>query len=131
MSNSPAKLRAPLKLARGLGSAKFGAEHWWSMRVTSVALVFLTIWFVAGVIGHLGADHAQFVAWLKSPICATVMALTAAVTFHHAEHGLQVVIEDYIHCEALKIAALLANKLINYGLAAACVISVVKVSLGA
>jgi succinate dehydrogenase / fumarate reductase, membrane anchor subunit len=131
MSDSVGNLRSPLKRARGLGSAKFGTEHWWSMRVTSAALVLLSIWFVGGVIGHLGADHAAFVAWLKSPMCATMMALTAAVTFHHAEHGLQVVIEDYVHCEAMKVAALLANKLICYGLAAACVISVVKVSLGA
>lgn len=131
MSNPVANLRTPLKRARGLGSAKFGAEHWWSMRVTSAALIFLTVWFVFGVVSHLGADHAQFVAWLKSPVCAALMALTAAVTFHHAEHGLQVVIEDYVHCEALKIAALLANKLVCYGLAAVCVVSVVKVSLGA
>lgn len=131
MSNSAGNLRSPLKSARGLGSAKFGVEHWWSMRITSVALILLSIWFVGGVIGHLGADHAAFVAWLKSPMCATMMALTAAVTFHHADAGLQVVIEDYIHCEALKIAALLAVKLVCYGLGAACVISVIKVSLGA
>jgi succinate dehydrogenase / fumarate reductase membrane anchor subunit len=131
MSKSAGNLRSPLAIARGLGSAKHGVEHWWSMRVTAVALVVLSFWFVCGVVSHLGADHAAFVAWLKSPVSATFMALTAAVTFHHANGGLQVVIEDYVHCEALKIASLLAVKLVCYGLAAACVISVIKVSLGA
>lgn len=131
MSKSVENLRSPLSRARGLGSAKHGVEHWWAMRITSVALVLLSVWFVGGVIGHLGADHAAMVAWLKSPMCATMMALTAAVTFHHADGGLQVVIEDYIHCEAMKVTALIASKLVCYGLAAACVISVIKVSLGA
>jgi succinate dehydrogenase / fumarate reductase membrane anchor subunit len=131
MSKSAGNLRSPLARARGLGSAKSGVEHWWAHRITSVALIVLSFWFVCGVVSHLGADHAAFVAWLKSPLSATMMALTAAVTFHHAEAGLQVVIEDYVHCEGLKIASLLANKLVCYGLAAACVVSVLKVSLGA
>lgn len=131
MSKSAGNLRSPLAIARGLGSAKHGTEHWWSMRVTSVALIVLSLWFVCGVVSHLGADYTAFVAWMKSPFTAAMMALTAAVTFHHAEHGIQVVVEDYVHCEALKVASLLAGKLVCYGLAAVCVISVIKVSLGA
>ena len=127
---SKKSLRSPLAEARGLGSAKHGTEHWWHQRVTAIALVPLTIWFVFGVIRHLGADHAAFVAWMKSPFSAVMMALTAAVTFHHAQSGLQVVIEDYVHNELAKVLSVLAVKFVCYALAAACVFSVLKISFG-
>ena len=68
------RLRSPLGRALGLGSAKEGVEHWWAQRMTAVALVPLALWFVAALIGHVGADYAAAVAWLKSPIPATAMA---------------------------------------------------------
>lgn len=130
-SNSSSDLRSPLAHARGLGSAKHGTEHWWHQRLTAIALVPLTIWFVFGVIGHLGADHAAFLAWMKSPFSAIMMILTAAVTFHHAQSGLQVVIEDYIHVEWQKLTLIIAVKFLSFALAAACVLAVVKIFIGA
>ncbi|CAO3417663.1 succinate dehydrogenase, hydrophobic membrane anchor protein [Azospirillum doebereinerae] len=130
-SNSKSSLRSPLAHARGLGSAKHGTEHWWGQRLTALALVPLTIWFVFGVIRHLGADHAAFVAWMKSPFSALMMILVAAVTFHHAQSGLQVVIEDYLNVEWQKLAALIAVKFLSFALAAACVLAVVKIFIGA
>lgn len=131
MASNSKTLRSPLQVARGLGSAKHGTEHWWSQRLTAIALVPLTVWFVFGVIGHLGADHAAFVAWMKSPFSAVMMILTAVVTFHHAQSGLQVVIEDYVHAEWQKMALIIGVKFLSFALAAACVLAVVKIFIGA
>ncbi|AWU94709.1 succinate dehydrogenase, hydrophobic membrane anchor protein [Azospirillum sp. INR13] len=131
MASNSKTLRSPLQVARGLGSAKHGTEHWWSQRLTAIALVPLTVWFVFGVIGHLGADHAAFVAWMKSPFSAVMMVLTAVVTFHHAQSGLQVVIEDYVHVEWQKMALIIGVKFLSFALAAACVLAVVKIFIGA
>ncbi|CAO3448611.1 succinate dehydrogenase, hydrophobic membrane anchor protein [Azospirillum largimobile] len=131
MASNSKTLRSPLQVARGLGSAKHGTEHWWSQRLTSIALVPLTVWFVFGVIGHLGADHAAFIAWMKSPFSAVMMVLTAVVTFHHAQSGLQVVIEDYVHVEWQKMALIIGVKFLSFALAAACVLAVVKIFIGA
>jgi succinate dehydrogenase / fumarate reductase, membrane anchor subunit len=100
MASTPSNkqnLRSPLSMARGLGSAKHGADHWWLQRLTSIALIPLTLWFVLSVIIHLGASYEEFVAWMRSPFSATMMVLTVAVTFHHAQSGMQVVYEDYLH----------------------------------
>ncbi|ANC92426.1 succinate dehydrogenase [Azospirillum sp. TSH100] len=131
MASNSKTLRSPLQVARGLGSAKHGTEHWWSQRLTAIALVPLTVWFVFGVIRHLGADHAAFVAWMKSPFSAVMMILTAVVTFHHAQSGLQVVIEDYVHAEWQKMALIIGVKFLSFALAAACVLAVVKIFIGA
>ncbi|SMH57687.1 succinate dehydrogenase, hydrophobic membrane anchor protein [Azospirillum agricola] len=130
-NSSKSSLRSPLAHARGLGSAKHGTEHWWGQRLTAIALVPLTVWFVFGVIGHLGADHAAFVAWMRSPFSAVMMILTAGVVFHHAHSGLQVVIEDYINVEWQKLTVLIAVKFLSFALAAACVLAVVKIFIGA
>ncbi len=103
-------LRSPLGRVRGLGSAKEGVSHWWSQRLTAVALVPLTIWFVASVASHIGADHAAMTAWIGSPVTASLFILLIVATFYHAYLGLQVVIEDYIHGEALKIVTLVLVK---------------------
>lgn len=131
MASNSKTLRSPLQVARGLGSAKHGTEHWWSQRLTAIALVPLTVWFVFGVIRHLGADHATFIAWMKSPFSAVMMILTAVVTFHHAQSGLQVVIEDYVHAEWQKMALIIGVKFLSFALAAACVLAVVKIFIGA
>lgn len=130
-SNGSNTLRAPLQRARGLGSAKHGAEHWWQQRLTALALVPLTLWFVVSVISHLGASHAEFVAWMRSPLSATLMGLTSAVVFHHAQAGLQVVCEDYLHVEWQKLTAIIVTKFVCFALAAACIVSVLKLSFGA
>lgn len=131
MASNSKTLRSPLQVARGLGSAKHGTEHWWSQRLTAIALVPLTVWFVFGVIRHLGANHAAFIAWMKSPFSAVMMILTAVVTFHHAQSGLQVVIEDYVHVEWQKMALIIGIKFLSFALAAACVLAVVKIFIGA
>jgi succinate dehydrogenase / fumarate reductase membrane anchor subunit len=114
-------LRTPLARVRGLGAAKEGVAHFWHQRVTALALVPLTIWFVISVLVLAGSDYVHFRAWLALPGNATLMILLVACVFHHGQLGLQVVIEDYIHCPALKLASVIAVKFgaILFGLFAA------------
>ena len=121
-------LRTPLGRVRGLGSAKEGTHHWWMQRVTAVALVPLSLWFIVSLIRLSGADHAAAVAWLASPVTAVFMLLTIIGVFHHLQLGLQVVIEDYIHNEAMKVACVLGVKLASFALAVAAGFAVLKVA---
>ncbi|MEP6147601.1 MAG: succinate dehydrogenase, hydrophobic membrane anchor protein, partial [Nisaea sp.] len=66
-------MRTPIGRVRGLGSAKSGLHHWWMQRVPAVALIPLTLWFVASLISLAGAGYAETVAWLSSPIVAVLM----------------------------------------------------------
>src|SRR4029077_18331937 len=100
-------MRSSLGRAIGLGSAKEGVGHWWRQRVSALALVPLILWLVISVIGLIGADHAAFVAWVRSPMPAVLLILLLVATFYHTALGLQVVIEDYVHGEAMRLSALL------------------------
>src|ERR1700754_1483257 len=92
---SPSNLRSPLGRARGLGSAKEGVHHWWAQRVTAVALIPLTIWFVVSVV-RMASGRTDFGFWLDSPVNAAALILFIAVAYHHAALGMQVVLEDYV-----------------------------------
>src|SRR5258707_9368107 len=105
-------MRSSLGRAIGLGSAKEGVGHWWRQRVSALALVPLTLWLVISVIGLIGADHAAFVAWVRSPMPAVLLILLLVATFYHTALGLQVVIEDYVHGEAMRLSALLLMRLL-------------------
>jgi succinate dehydrogenase / fumarate reductase membrane anchor subunit len=123
-------LRTPLARVRHLGSAKSGTAHWWAQRVTAIALVPLSIWFVASVVALAGDSYATVAAWLGSPIPAGLMILLIIATFHHAQLGLQVVIEDYVHHEGLKLASILAVKGAAVLLGLASVLSVLTLLFG-
>lgn len=131
-------LRAPIARARGLGSAKHGAEHWWAMRLTSLALVFLCGWFVVSlwslvnlfaVISHR-PDLAYEVSlhWLGKPWNAAAMILLLAVGFHHAANGVQTVIEDYVHCECVKTASIIGVKFFAVACVVIGVLAVAKIN---
>ena len=122
--------RTPIARARGLGSAKGGTHHWWMQRITAIALVPLTVWLVASVVAIGAADHAQTVHWVRNPAVSIGLLLTVAALFHHAQLGLQVVIEDYVGAEWKKIAALITVKLLAVALAASAAFCVLKVALG-
>jgi len=126
-----AVLRTPLGRARGLGSAKTGAAVWWTERVTSVALVPLTLWFVWQVIALAGVPYAAVVAWMQGPLNIVLMLCLVLTTFHHMHMGLQVVIEDYIHTEAARIGTLLAMRGVTALLALAAIVSILKLGLSA
>jgi succinate dehydrogenase membrane anchor subunit len=121
-------LRTPLGRAMGLGSAKEGVAHWWAQRVTALALVPLLLWFVYSLVALTGADRASVVAWLHAPFPAIVMVLTLIAVFYHMSLGVQVVIEDYIHSEWMKIAALVLNRLLSFALAVAGIFAVLRIA---
>jgi succinate dehydrogenase / fumarate reductase membrane anchor subunit len=125
------RMRSPLGRALGLGSAKEGVEHWWLQRVTAVALVPLVLWFVIVVIELAGADRAVFIAWVRHPLPAVLLVLLLVATFHHAALGLQVVIEDYVHGEGIKIGLITALRLGCFALAVLGIFSVLKLALSA
>jgi succinate dehydrogenase membrane anchor subunit len=124
------RMRSPLGRAIGLGSARQGVDHWWRQRTTALALVPLVLWFVISVISLVGAEHSVFVAWVKSPLPAVFLILLLVTMFYHAALGLQVVIEDYIHGEAMKLATLLAMRVLCIVFAARGVFAVLKIALG-
>ena len=125
------ELRSSLGRVRGLGSAKEGVRHWWAQRVTAIALVPLSIWFVAAVISLMGADYTEYQAWIGQFGNALLMILTTLVMFYHGYLGMQVVIEDYVHGEGARVITLLFFKFVLAALAVSCVLAVVLVALGA
>ncbi|MGB1580926.1 MAG: succinate dehydrogenase, hydrophobic membrane anchor protein [Nevskiales bacterium] len=124
-------LRSPLGQARGLGTAKEGVEHWWVQRLTAVALIPLSLWFVFSVACLAGAEREAVLAWVAAPLNAVGLILFLVTLFHHSQLGVQVVIEDYIHTEFTKISLLVLVKFAHVALAVAAVFAVLKISLGA
>ncbi len=124
-------MRSPLGRAIGLGSAKEGVEHWWAQRISALALVPLTVWFVVAIVGLAGADHALFVAWVRDPVAAILLVLLLVATFYHGALGLQVVIEDYVENETLRFGLLIVMRLAAIVFAARGIFAVLKLSLGA
>ena len=104
-------LRSDLGRVRGMGSAKEGTHHWWHQRLTAIALVPLSLWFIIALLGRLDATHAETVAWISSPLITGLLIALIITTFYHTILGLQVVIEDYVHLEWAKITLLIIVKL--------------------
>lgn len=129
MSSPRSSLRSPLGAVRGLGSAKDGTHHWWLQRVTAIALVPLTIWFLASLVVLSGSPYEVFVGWVAQPLVAVLLGLFVGIGFWHLKLGAQVVIEDYIHTEASKI---IVSMLVNFAtvlLGAAAIFSILKIAI--
>ena len=106
LNRNPASARStPLHRAIGLGSAKSGAHDWRLQRATGVALVPLSVWFLATLIAQVIGGHATAAAWLGKPIVAILMILFLVAMFQHLRLGLQVIIEDYVHSDRMKFIA--------------------------
>ena len=127
-ANTRSRMRTPLSRAIGLGSAKEGVDHWWAERITAIALVPLTLWFVIAVVELAGADRAAFVDWVRHPVPAVLLVLLLIATFYHNALGLQVVIEDYVENEALRFGLIIIMKLASVVLAALGIFAVLKLS---
>ena len=124
------KMSTPLGRVRGLGAARSGTEHFWRQRLTAVANVPLTVAFVVIVIGLLGRNHAAVVQILGSPLVAIVMLLFIGSITYHMKIGMQVIIEDYVHDEKWKFAAVIGNTFFAIAIAAACGYALLKLSFG-
>ena len=122
-------MHSPLRRAQGLGSAKDGVEHWWIQRVTAVALIPLTLWFVSSLIALTGSNYDAFVAWLRAPLSAVLTILLLIALFYHTSLGLRVVIEDYVHSSGTKIAAVVAIRFFYFVLTVAGIFATVLIAL--
>ncbi|MBW4036570.1 MAG: succinate dehydrogenase, hydrophobic membrane anchor protein [Proteobacteria bacterium] len=103
-------MRSPLGRARGMGSAKSGLGHWWAQRLTALALLPLSLYFVLSVFLLEGADQAAMLRYMAEPWNGVLFIALIAALFYHLQLGLQVVIEDYIHSEARRLTAVLAMR---------------------
>ena len=121
-------LRSPLGRVRGLGSAKDGTHHWWAQRVTAVALIPLVLWLVVSVLRLVGAPHIEVAQWIGHPLNAALLAALIVAVFHHAQLGLQVVIEDYIHAEIPKLLLLMLNTFFAILMGGLCLFAILKIA---
>ena len=124
------EFRSQLGRVRGLGASHEGVHHFWMQRVTGVALIPLVLWFVFAATSMVGADLETFKTWVGTHYNPVLLILLILAMFHHAQLGLQVVLEDYVHTEWLKIASIAIVKFAAIGLAVASIFSIVKIALG-
>ena len=123
-------LNTPLRQVLGLGSAKSGVHHWWLQRLTSIALVPLSIWFAVSLLCLPALDHATVTAWLSQPLTALLLILLVLTATWHSRLGLQVVIEDYVHGSGARTLLLVGVGFAHVFLAAAGVFAILKVAFG-
>ena len=125
-------MRSQLSRVRGLGAGGSGAvEHWRVERLTAIALLPLTIWFVASVLALLGAPQPAIALWAGRPVNTVLLLALVVMTFHHMQLGLQVVIGDYIHERRLEVGATLLNKGAAVVLGLFAIVAVLKMAFGA
>jgi succinate dehydrogenase / fumarate reductase membrane anchor subunit len=127
MSRPHDTLRSPAKRTRGLGSAHHGTGHWWLQRMTAIALIPLSVWFMIQLITQLiGADAIGISLWLKNPVNAVAMVLFTLAMFIHARLGVQVIIEDYVHNKFKKTLLLLFINAVALVAGLACIFSILR-----
>jgi succinate dehydrogenase / fumarate reductase, membrane anchor subunit len=123
-------LRTPLRRVLGAGSAKEGVRHWWLQRLTSVALVPLTVWFAVSLLTLPSFDHATVAAWERTGPTPLLLMLLVLVATWHSQLGVRVVVEDYVAAAGARTVTLTLSSFVHVLLAAAGVFAVLKVALG-
>ena len=122
-------MKTPLAQARGLGAAKSGLSHWWHQRLTAIAMVGLVVWMCALVVMLAGADFDSAMRLLSHPINAAILILFVGVGFWHSALGLQVVLEDYVAHEGVRLTMIIALRMALILLGAICMLSLLKIAL--
>ena len=122
-------LRSPLGKVLGAGSAKEGVHHWWLQRLTSIALVPLTIWFAVSLLSLGSFEHIAVITWMAQSWTALLLVLFILTATWHSQLGVRVVVEDYVHGGS-KTLTLVLITFIHAVVAAAGIFAVLKVAFG-
>lgn len=122
-------LRSPLGRVLGMGSAKEGTGHWWSQRVSAVALIPLTLWFLFSLLMLPDLDYATVRTWLSLPLSGFLAVLLLSVLTYHSYLGTTVVIEDYVHSAGMKLLSLLLLRFAYVLVCGAGILAILRVVL--
>lgn len=121
--------RSSLSRAIGLGSARSGVSHWWAERISAIALIPLTLWFLAAVVARTRSDYTTFVAWMHKPATDVLMTLLLITLFYHTQLGVQVIVEDYVH-SGTKFAIVILVRFVCFAFAVIGILSVLRIATG-
>jgi succinate dehydrogenase / fumarate reductase, membrane anchor subunit len=124
-------LRTPLGRVLGRGAAHDGVRHWWRQRLTSLALVPLTVWFVVSLLALPSLGYATLIPWMSQSSTALLLVLLLACAAWHSQLGVRVVVEDYVHGAGARTLTLALLGFAHVLLAAAGIFAVLKVAFGA
>ena len=123
-------LRSPLSRVLGLGSAKDGTAHWWAQRVTAVALVPLTLWFVFSLLTLPDFDYETVRTWLSVPVTGFLAVLLVGVLSYHSYLGTIVIVEDYVTSSGMKVLTLMTLRFLYVLTGGAAMFAILRVVLG-
>jgi len=122
-------MRSQLGRARGTGSAHSGVHHWYAERITAIALVPLTLWFIFSIVRLAGAPQETVAAWAGHPVNTVLLLALIAMTFHHMQLGIQVVLEDYVNAKWLMNILVWVTKAASGLLGLTAAVAVLKLAL--
>jgi succinate dehydrogenase / fumarate reductase membrane anchor subunit len=123
-------MRTPLARVRSLGSSHSGTSDFWRQRLTAVAMTVLIVPVIVVVLMLLGSNQAGAKQIFSSLPIAIIMLLFIVASAWHMKIGMQVVIEDYVHNEKIKLASVMANNFFCIAVALASIYAILKMSSG-
>ena len=118
----------PLHKVEGMGASHSGTGHFWRERVTSVALIPLSLWFAFIMMGLAGTNEVTMVQYLAHPWSAILMAAFVVTSLYHMSLGLQVVIDDYVHTAGMKIALLVLVRVATIAIIAISMFALIRIA---
>lgn len=122
-------LQLPLAKVKGMGASGEGSRHWWHQRLSALVLIPLTIWFLFSIVDHLGESRQMVLQWIAHPLTAICLIVYSMSMLYHAQLGIQVVIEDYVHRRGLRLTLLLLAKAVLLICGVLAVFSVLRIAL--